>query len=168
MKGLCHMPYKKKVSQPNLFSLKRRRPRPNLILVFTIFKDNIDLSPPDFFCRTCRPGFEKTPSEDCNGLVVFGKQATRFQCELWIVEKIVRLHGQFIPLSTYMLFCSTSWTILHLQAWFDLQCISPICNRVWPSIPTRRRGMLIKRLLGVSFPFRKTACKRLDSPSAIS
>ncbi len=52
--GLHPVLYEEKLRQLNLFSLESRRSRADLIVAFKIFKDEIDLSPSDFFLRPHR------------------------------------------------------------------------------------------------------------------
>ncbi len=55
VRGLCHVPYDKRLCQLNLFS----RRRIDLILSFKIFEGEIDLSPSDFFLRPPRTGLRE-------------------------------------------------------------------------------------------------------------
>ncbi len=48
VRGLRHLPYEERLRQLNLFSVERRRLRADLTLAFTIYKGEVDLSPPDF------------------------------------------------------------------------------------------------------------------------
>ncbi len=45
VRGIRHVPYEERLHQLNLFSLKRRRLRADLILAFRIFKGEVDLNP---------------------------------------------------------------------------------------------------------------------------
>ncbi len=54
VRGLRHVPYEERLHQLNLFSLESRRA--DLILVFKIFKGEVDLNPSEFFLRPPRAG----------------------------------------------------------------------------------------------------------------
>ncbi len=54
--GLRHVPYEDRLRQLNLFSLKRRRLRADLILACKIFKGEVDLNPSEFYLRPPRAG----------------------------------------------------------------------------------------------------------------
>ncbi len=51
VRGLRHVPYEQRFRQFNLFSLERIRLRGDLILAFSIFNEEVDFNPSDFFRR---------------------------------------------------------------------------------------------------------------------
>ncbi len=56
VRGLRQVPYEERLRQLNLFSLKRRRLRDGLIVVFKIFKGEVDRNPSEFFLHPPQAG----------------------------------------------------------------------------------------------------------------
>ncbi len=157
VRGLRHVPYEERLRQLKLFQLERRCLRADLILAFKIFKGEVDLSSPDLFHRSPKPGYQGTPTDNCKDQAVFGTRAVHFL--------FVSLPAPQVLSPPHCLSLKNSWTVNGSKSFLQHLCIfcSPlqtcfpyivtpdylffpypqilisVCGYYWPILPLKNK-----------------------------